>query len=130
MLDANLSAQLKGYLQKITQPIELVASAGDDAKSAEMLGLLDEIAALSDKVTVVRTDDDDRRPSFAICRAGDDARLRFAGIPMGHEFTSLVLAMLQVGGHPSTAAPELLERVAGLEGDFTFETYFSLTCQN
>ncbi|HEY6799785.1 MAG TPA: alkyl hydroperoxide reductase subunit F, partial [Agromyces sp.] len=75
-------------------------------------------------------DDDERRPSFAIERAGTDVSVRFAGIPMGHEFTSLVLALLQVGGHPSTADPELLERVRDLDVDLSFETYFSLSCQN
>jgi alkyl hydroperoxide reductase subunit F len=130
MLDANLTQQLKAYLGNITQPIELVASLDDGAKSAELLGLLEEIAALSDKVALVRDGADRRRPSFMIRRAGTDIGVRFAGIPMGHEFTSLVLALLQVGGHPSKAAHELIEQVRDLDGDFAFETYFSLSCQN
>jgi NADH-dependent peroxiredoxin subunit F len=129
MLDANLTQQLKGYLANIREPIELVASLGDDAKSREMGELLDEIAALSEKVTVA-TGDDARRPSFLIRRIGTDIGVRFAGLPMGHEFTSLVLALLQVGGHPSKAAQELLDQVRQLEGDYAFETYFSLSCQN
>ncbi|NLS25116.1 Alkyl hydroperoxide reductase subunit F [Sphingomonas sp. S2M10] len=129
MLDANLTQQLKGYLVNIREPIELVASLGDDAKSRELGELLAAIAALSDKIDLVHTDDK-RKPSFMIRRKGTDIGVRFAGIPMGHEFTSLVLALLQVGGHPSKAAQELIEQVRNIEGDFTFETYFSLSCQN
>ncbi|MET3929206.1 alkyl hydroperoxide reductase subunit F [Lysobacter sp. OAE881] len=130
MLDADLKTQLKAYLEKVTQPIELVASLDDGDKSRELEGLLRDIAALSDRISYSRRDDDARRPSFAINRAGTDVGVSFAGIPMGHEFTSLVLALLQVGGHPSKAAPELLEQVRDLEGEYHFETYFSLSCQN
>ncbi|MEG3086437.1 alkyl hydroperoxide reductase subunit F [Sphingomonas sp. PB4P5] len=129
MLDANLQQQLKAYLVNIKQPIELVASLGDDAKSRELGILLNEIAALSDSVTVV-TADDQRTPSFMIRRVGTDLGVRFAGLPMGHEFTSLVLALLQVGGHPSKAAQEIIQQVKDLDGDYAFETYFSLSCQN
>jgi alkyl hydroperoxide reductase subunit F len=129
-LDANLRQQLQGYLANVTQPVELVMSLDDSAKSNELKDLLEEIASLSDKLTTVRKDDDKRRPSFMIRRAGTDIGVRFAGIPMGHEFTSLVLALLQVGGHPSKAAQDLIEQVKGLDGDFAFETYFSLSCQN
>ncbi|AXJ96080.1 MULTISPECIES: alkyl hydroperoxide reductase subunit F [unclassified Sphingomonas] len=129
MLDANLTQQLKGYLVNIRQPIELVASLGEDAKSRQMGELLGEIAALSDQIAVV-DGSDARTPSFLIRRAGTDIGVRFAGLPMGHEFTSLVLALLQVGGHPSKAAQELIEQVQALDGDYAFETYFSLSCQN
>ncbi len=130
MLDANLKTQLKAYLENITQPVELVASLDDGAKSAELLALLEDIASLTDKVTLTRRDDDARKPSFAINRAGTDVGVRFAGIPMGHEFNSLVLALLQVGGHPSKTAQDVIEQVKGLDGDYLFETYFSLSCQN
>jgi len=130
MLDANLKQQLQAYLVNIREPIELVASLDDSPKSAELKELLEEIAALSDKVSYVRADDDKRRPSFMIRRTGTDVGVRFAGIPMGHEFTSLVLALLQVGGHPSKAAQDLIEQVKNLDGDYSFETYFSLSCQN
>ncbi|OHC99850.1 MAG: alkyl hydroperoxide reductase subunit F [Sphingopyxis sp. RIFCSPHIGHO2_01_FULL_65_24] len=131
MLDANLKQQLQGLLTNLREPIELISSLGDDAKSAELATLLDDIAALSDMVSVTRADDDARRPSFLIRRASDaNVAVRFAGIPMGHEFTSLVLALLQVGGHPPKVAPEVLEQVAALDGDYRFETYFSLSCQN
>jgi alkyl hydroperoxide reductase subunit F len=130
MLDDALVSQLSTHLTKITQPIELAASLDDGPKSTELMGLLTQIAGLSDLITVVRTDDDERRPSFAIRRVGTDVDVRFAGIPLGHELTSLVLALLQVGGHPSTASEETLEQVRGLEGEMHFETYFSLSCQN
>ncbi len=129
MLDANMTQQLKAYLVNIRQPIELVASLGDDAKSLQMRALIDEIAVLSDKIAVV-TADDARKPSFMIRRTGTDIGVRFAGLPMGHEFTSLVLALLQVGGHPSKAAQDLIAQVQALDGDYHFETYFSLSCQN
>jgi alkyl hydroperoxide reductase subunit F len=130
MLDDALVTQLKTHLAKITRPIELVASLDDGAKSAELHALLEQIASLSDEISFVRRDDDPRRPSFAIERVGTDVAVRFAGIPLGHEFTSLVLALLQVGGHPSTASPELIQQVEALEGDFHFETFMSLSCQN
>ena len=131
MLEDDLKTQLKAYLERLQRPVVLVASVDDGTKSAEMLELLEDIRALSDKVTIeVSRDDAHRKPSFAITSPGHDIDLRFAGLPMGHEFTSLVLALLQVGGHPSKAAPELLEQVRNLEGEYRFETYFSLSCQN
>ena len=130
MLDAALTAQLKTHFAKITRPIELVSSLDDSPKSAELAELLDEVAALSDRITVVRRDDDPRRPSFAITRVGTDVEVRFAGLPLGHELTSFVLALLQVGGHPPAASAETVEQVEELEGDYHFETFFSLTCQN
>ena len=130
MLDAPLTAQLKTHFEKIARPVELVASFDDTPKSAQLVELLDEMAALSDELTVRRADDDPRRPSFRVERVGTDVAVRFAGIPMGHELTSLVLAVLQVGGHPSTASAELIRRIEELEGTHHFETYFSLTCQN
>ncbi|MBP6514221.1 MAG: alkyl hydroperoxide reductase subunit F [Steroidobacteraceae bacterium] len=130
MLDPTLKTQLKAYLERLVLPIELVASLDDGEKSRELDELLAEIATLSDKITVSRRDDDARRPSFAIVRPGTDISVRFAGIPMGHEFTSLVLALLQVGGYPPKVDADLIEQVRELEGDFHFETYFSLSCQN
>ena len=131
MLDANLKTQLKTYLDKVTRPIEIVASIDDSAKSQELRALLGEIAALTERVTVIeRRDDDERKPSFSIGEPGLAAGIRFAGIPMGHEFTSLVLALLQVGGHPIKLDEAVIEQIRELDGDYTFETYFSLSCQN
>jgi len=131
MLDANIKGQLKAYMEKLQQPIELVAAYDDSKKSEELKQLLEEIEPMSEKISL-RTEESTevRRPSFAINRIGTDIGVRFAGIPMGHEFTSLVLALLQVGGHPSKASQEVIQQVQELEGEFEFETYFSLSCQN
>ena len=131
MLDANLKNQLKAYLEKVTQPIEIVASLDATDKSQEMLALLKDIAALSGHITLTeQAADGERAPSFSLNRSGSDIGIRFAGIPMGHEFTSLVLALLQVGGHPPKADAAVIEQVRALDGEFLFETYISLSCQN
>ena len=130
MLDAALQNQLKTYLENVREPIELVPSSDDSAKSREMAELLAEIAALSDKVSVAAEEANERSPSFAIRRTGTDIALRFAGLPMGHEFTSLVLALLHVGGHKPKTPEDVLDQVRALDGDYHFETYFSLSCQN
>jgi alkyl hydroperoxide reductase subunit F len=133
MLDADLKTQLKGYLERITHPIALVASVDDGEASGEMIALLRDVAEQSERVTLVRSDGVDtgeRTPSFRIERNGTDIGVRFAALPTGHEFTSLVLALLQVGGYPPKLDADLVERIRALEGEFSFETYMSLTCQN
>ncbi len=131
MLDANLQTQLKAYLERVTRPIHITAHADDGAKSQEMMELLNTLVTLTDKITLdVRRDGQGRVPSFDLDSPGQNIGLTFAGLPMGHEFTSFVLALLQVGGHPSKEAAELLEQIRDLKGDYRFETYFSLSCQN
>ena len=131
MLDIKLKTQLKGYLERLTQPVDLIASVDDNDKSREMLELLNDIVALSPLVSLdPRHDDTQLMPSFALRRPGHEPHIRFAGLPMGHEFTSLVLALLQAGGHPSKAAPAVLEQIRGLDGEYTFETFVSLSCQS
>jgi alkyl hydroperoxide reductase subunit F len=131
MLDATLKGQLGTYLERVTLPVELRASLDGGTQSQELRAFLDEIAALSDKLTVVdETAPGARVPSFAIARAGTEIGVRFAGIPLGHEFTSLVLALLQVGGHPPKIDAAVQEQIRNLPGDYHFETYFSLSCQN
>ncbi|MBK8890499.1 MAG: alkyl hydroperoxide reductase subunit F [Dechloromonas sp.] len=130
MLDANIKTQLKAYLEKLQTPIELVASLDDSAPAQEMRGLLTDIAELSDKVSLREDGDAARRPSFAIGRPGEAARISFAGLPMGHEFTSLILALLQTGGHPPKVDADVIEQIKALPGNFRFETYISLSCHN
>lgn len=130
MLDTNISNQLKAYLGNLRAPIELVASIDDGAKSAEIRDLLHDIAAVSDQVTIAGNGDDHRKPSFSVGRVGEVPRIRFAGVPMGHEFTSLVLALLHTGGHPPRLDEETIERIRALQGEYRFETYVSLSCQN
>jgi alkyl hydroperoxide reductase subunit F len=111
LLDAATTAQLKTYLGNLRRPIELVASLGEGQKSNDTRSLVEEIAALSDEVTARFDGTDARRPSFAIGAVGEEARVRFAGLPLGHEFTSLILALLHVGGHPPKEEAELLDTV-------------------
>jgi NADH-dependent peroxiredoxin subunit F len=145
MLEAAMLAQLKGYLERLVHPIRLTATlkphdgAALDASSAELSELLTTIAGLSDKISLAFDGSDARAPSFLIARTASGQALenaehlpsvRFAGIPLGHEFTSLVLALLQVSGYAPKVEPELIEQARLLSGDFAFETYFSLSCQN
>lgn len=130
VLDANMTAQLQQLLGNLREPIVLRASLDDSDKSKQTEELLKEIEALHDKVSYERSDDNERRPSFEIARAGTDVGVHFAGLPMGHEFTSLVLALLQVGGHPVKISDEQAQQIRDIEGTFHFETYMSLTCQN
>ncbi|THG83878.1 alkyl hydroperoxide reductase subunit F, partial [Pseudomonas sp. A-1] len=130
MLDANLKTQLQAYLERVTEPYEIVASLDDGEKSREMLALLEDIDALSDKIALDTAGQDARKPSFGFRRDGVEIGPRFAGLPMGHEFTSLVLALLQVGGYPPKVSDEVIAQIKGIEGEFRFETYFSLSCHN
>ena len=130
MLDAAMKAQLKAYLEKLQRPIELVASIGEDAKSQEMLGLLEDIDSLSDKVSLRKDGAAEYRPSFTVGAAGETARITFAGIPMGHKFTSLVLALLQSGGHPPKVDAATIEQIKALDSKLHFEIFVSLSCHN
>jgi alkyl hydroperoxide reductase subunit F len=130
MLDANIKTQLAAYLEKLQAPIELVASLDGSDAARQMRELLTEIAELSPKVAVRTDGTDARKPSFSVGRPGEPARIRFAGIPMGHEFTSLVLALLQTGGHPPKVDAAVIEQIKALSGSMRFETYISLSCHN
>ncbi len=131
MLDDNLKAQLGAYLERVQQPFEITASLSDCENSREMLSLLQTIAGLrSDKITLKTDGQDARKPSFTLQRTGSDTSLRFAGLPLGHEFTSLVLALLWTGGHPPKEEAETLDSIRALDGDFNFEVYMSLSCHN
>src|SRR5690606_6100648 len=131
MLDDNLKAQLSAYLEYLRQPIRITASLDESEASTEMRALLAELAAASTKVEVVEAHDASvRTPSFAIHTPGEAPRVRFAGLPLGHEFTSLVLALLHVGGHPPKVSDEELAAVARLSKPLRFETYFSQSCQS
>lgn len=130
MLDQNLKTQLQGYLDKVTVPFEIVASLDDGDKSSEMRSLLEDIVSLTDRITLRTDGDDARQPSFTLHREDGPTGVVFAGLPMGHEFTSLVLALLQTGGHPPRASDETIEQIRALPGPLRFETYFSQSCQN
>ena len=130
MLNDTLQTQLRAYLQRLTLPIELVASLDDSAGASEMRTLLQTLAGMSALITVREDGADTRRPSFTIARQGSAARLRFAAVPLGHEFTSLVLALLWAGGHPPKVEPHVLEQVRHLPGEHRFEVFMSLSCHN
>jgi NADH-dependent peroxiredoxin subunit F len=131
MLEASLKQQLNTYLQNIVRPIELVVSVNDSSKSKELEELAREISDMSGKISLkIKTNDSGRVPRMQVGPEGESGRVTFAGVPMGHEFTSLVLALLQAGGHPSKAAPALLEQVKGLTKPLNFEVYVSLSCHN
>ncbi|HNY46692.1 MAG TPA: alkyl hydroperoxide reductase subunit F [Casimicrobium sp.] len=130
MLDATLKTQLQTYLGMLRQPIRLIASLDDSATAAEMRSLLDDIVSLSDKVSLDTTGNDARKPSFVVARNGESDGVRFAGLPLRHEFTSLVLALLWTGGHPPKVEADVIDAIKALDGDFNFEVYMSLTCHN
>ncbi len=131
MLDASTKAQLKSYLERATQPIEIVASLDDSKASGEMLSLLKDVQECSPLVRLTESrDDNHRKPSFSINRPSENHGPRFAGLPMGHEFTSLILALLQIGGYPPKVEQAVLDQIKALDGDFEFEVYVSLTCHN
>lgn len=134
-LDATIKAQLQQYLQMLREPIVLAESLDDSAGATEMHDLLVEITSMSDKVTLMQ-EDNVRKPSFAVKRGDAHSKasqlvgVRFAGIPLGHEFTSLVLALLHTGGHPMKLEQDKIDQIAAIKGEFHFETYVSLSCHN
>jgi alkyl hydroperoxide reductase subunit F len=135
MLDQDLKTQLAAYLQRVTQPFEMVASLDDSENSRDMLELLQTIQSLRGDMITLRTDGADaRKPSFSLQRLGSNnslpVSLRFAGLPLGHEFSSLVLALLWTGGHPPKVGADVIDSIRALDGDFNFEVYMSLTCHN
>ena len=130
MLDDTLKSQLQTYLGMLRQPIRLIASLDDSETGMEMRSLLETIVGLSDKVTLDTSGNDSRKPSFVVARETETTGVRFAGLPLGHEFTSLVLALLWTGGHPPKVEQDVLDSIKALDGDFNFEVYMSLTCHN
>jgi alkyl hydroperoxide reductase subunit F len=130
MLDDALKAQLQQYLGMLRQPIRLIASLDDSETGKDMGELLHTIAGLSDKVSLDTSGNDARKPSFVVAREGETQGVRFAGLPLGHEFTSLVLALLWTGGHPPKVEQDVIDSIKALDGDFNFEVYMSLTCHN
>ena len=129
MLDADIKAQLAQYLELMEGDVLLKVSAGEDKVSREMTSLVDELATMSSRIKVELTDLE-RTPSFSVNRIGEDTGITFAGIPLGHEFTSLVLALLQVSGRAPKVDEKVIEQVKNIEGEFHFESYISLSCQN
>ncbi|HZG85918.1 alkyl hydroperoxide reductase subunit F [Paenibacillus sp.] len=128
-LDADIKAQLAQYLQLMEGDIVLKVSAESDAVSNDMLALVEEIAGMSSKITVEKAQLP-RTPSFSVNRVGEDTGVTFAGIPLGHEFTSLVLALLQVSGRPPKVEQSVIDQIKSIRGEYHFESFISLTCHN
>jgi len=129
LLDADIKAQLTQYLQLMEGNVLLKVSAGSDDLSNNMLALVEELSAMTSKISVEKTELP-RTPSFSVNRIGEDTGIAFAGIPLGHEFTSLVLALLQVSGRPPKAEQKLIDQIKSIKGQYSFETYISLSCHN
>ncbi|EPG5607471.1 thioredoxin family protein, partial [Acinetobacter baumannii] len=130
MLDQNIKTQLKAYLERLESPIELVAALDESDKAAQIKELVTEIAELSDKVTARFDGNNTHRPSFGVAKAGEQPRVFFAGLPMGHEFTSLILALLQVSGYAPKVSDEVLNQIKGLNLKANFDVFVSLSCHN
>ena len=130
-LDITIRNQLQDYMARLVSPIKLLANVDESASSQEMLGMLEEVTSLSEKITLNKeTDVSKRIPSFEVNREIDATGITFSGIPSGHEFTSFVLALLQAGGHPLKLDAEKIEQIKNIQGKFHFETYISLSCHN
>ncbi len=121
MLDTQIKQQLQQYLQLMENDVVIKISAGDNA---EMTELVNEISGMTDKIKVEKTTLK-RTPSFQI---GD--RVTFAGVPLGHEFTSLVMALLQVSGRKPKVDDKIIDQIKNIRGEYDFTTYISLSCHN
>ncbi len=128
-LDAEMKVQLSQYLQLLESDIVLKVSAGDDKASQETLELLDELAAISSRIKVEKATLE-RTPSFSVNREQEDTGVVFAGVPLGHEFTSLIMALLQVSGRAPKVDDSLIAQAKAIQGEYNFESYVSLTCHN
>ncbi|WP_290770297.1 MULTISPECIES: alkyl hydroperoxide reductase subunit F [Exiguobacterium] len=129
MLEAAIKQQLDQYLQLMEGDVVLRVSAGEDKVSNEMLELVNELASMSSRISVERATLE-RTPSFSVNRPSEETGIVFAGIPLGHEFTSLVLALLQVSGRAPKVDAETIKQIQNIEGTYHFESYISLSCHN
>ncbi|NLH44735.1 MAG: alkyl hydroperoxide reductase subunit F [Acholeplasmataceae bacterium] len=129
LLDNDVREKLSQYLQLMENDVLIKVSVADDPASHQMSEFVRELADLSAKIHVKETALA-RVPSFSINKVNQDTGITFAGIPLGHEFTSLVLALLQTSGYPPKIDASLVDQIKNIKGPFNFETYVSLTCHN
>ena len=130
-LELKIKEQLSQYLLKLEYPVAIDAYTNNDSASISMMELLNELAAMSDRIILnTHSNSSERTPSFKVNKPDSNTGIQFAGIPLGHEFTSLVLALLQVGGYPVKLSDEIIDQIKGIKGNFIFETFISLTCHN
>lgn len=129
ILESDIKVQLAQYLQLMEGPVHIKVSAGSDSLSSDMLALVNELASMSSNIKIEEAKLN-RTPSFSVNRPGEDTGVVFAGIPLGHEFTSLVLALLQISGRAPKADENVIRQIKSLNGEYRFETYISLSCHN
>ncbi|MBA2174797.1 alkyl hydroperoxide reductase subunit F [Halobacillus locisalis] len=129
VLDAQIKSQLNQYLQMMEGDVVLKVSASEDDVSKEMLALTDELASMSSSIKVEKAQLK-RTPSFSVSRPDEETGITFAGVPLGHEFTSLVLALLQTSGRAPKVDQSMIEQIRNISGEYHFETYVSLSCHN
>ena len=129
IFDESLKAQLVQYLALLESDLEVLYSVGDDGDSLTLKNMLIEIAEISKRI-ILKEAKLERTPSFTVAKVGEKARITFSGAPLGHEFTSLVLALLQVSGRAPKVDASIIERIKTLKGKLDFTTYVSLTCHN
>lgn len=128
-LDAEIKEQLGQYLQLLESEIVLQAQLKDDANSQKVKVFLQEIVAMSPMISLEEKELS-RTPSFRIAKKGQESGVEFAGLPLGHEFTSFILALLQVSGRPPKVEADIVKRIQTIDEPMQFETYVSLTCHN
>jgi len=130
VLDGNIKTQLKAYFEKIVSPIILTASLDDSEHSVQMLELLNEVAEQSDKLRVLSNGTSSRIPSFTVGKENEAAHITFSGLPMGHEMTSFILAILQASGYPPKVEQDIIDRIRSIDDKLHFQTFISLSCHN
>lgn len=138
MLDAKIKSELEHYMSHLKSPVELVVFLDESKEAKELKNLVDELTGLSPNIKATKAPNitategnsgSEKTPCLLVRSVAKGTEIRFAGVPMGHEFTSLVLALLHSGGHPIKVNEDLIKQVRELEGEYQFETYISLSCQ-
>ena len=131
MLDSSLKAQLREVFQDLGAPVKLVVATSNHEKQIELLSMLRDIAECSDQITLEISATPASSPSFGITVAERPTGIRFDGIPGGHEFTSLIVAILNAAGRGKLPDAALRSRMARLQaGDTALRTFVSLSCEN
>ena len=130
MLDPSIISQLQSVFSGITSAIELVVSTSHHPQQAELDEMLASIASTSLKISVRLSDNLSEVPSFTIYRDGKATGVNFRGIPGGHEFTSLIVAVLNVAGLGKMPDDGLKQRIMALKSGLKIRTYVSLSCEN
>lgn len=130
MIDASIANQLKEVFQRLESTVGLVYRPSTHAKQDELVSMLDSVAETSANVVAREAGEPSEVPRFHIERGGEPVGIRFTGIPGGHEFSSLVLAILNTDGKGKLPDQALIERIRRLAGPVRLRTFVSLSCEN